>query len=206
MLTPLIQKLEHFLPLRLCRVLTDRGTEFCGRESHDCEFYLAVKDIDHSRTETKGPQTNGSCEHFHRTVLDEFYRIAFRKKIYRTIDQLPADLEAWLVEYNFRRPHRGRWCFGKTPMQTFLDAIPLAKEKIVAAALGTRQRGSVGEGGGYALDPDSLPSRGGLLGSGAVSIRRLGPILDQRRRPGRGCCRATGKCRSGGRRRAAAGG
>jgi hypothetical protein len=47
--------------------------------------------------------------------LDEFYRIAFRKKIYHTIDELQADLDAWLVEYNYRRPHQGRWCFGKTP-------------------------------------------------------------------------------------------
>src|SRR5262249_26358806 len=78
-------------------------------------------------------QTNGICESFHRTVLDEFYRIAFRKKIYDTIDELQTDLDAWLVEYNYRRPHQGRWCFGKTPMQIFLDAIPLAKEKIMAA-------------------------------------------------------------------------
>src|SRR5215831_3087697 len=119
--------------IRLSRVLTDRGTEFCGRESHDYELYLAVEDVDHSRTKTKSPQTNGSCERFHRTVLDEFYRIAFRKKIYRTLDELQADLDAWLVEYNYRRPHQGRWCFGKTPMQTFLDAIPLAKEKLMAA-------------------------------------------------------------------------
>src|SRR5204863_2466251 len=97
------------------------------------ELYLAVEDIDHSRTKTKSPQTNGICERFHRTVLDEFYRVAFRKKIYRTIDELQADLDAWLVDYNERRPHQGRWCFGKTPMQTFLDALPLAKEKLMAA-------------------------------------------------------------------------
>ena len=76
---------------------------------------------------------NGICERFHRTVLDEFYRIAFRKKIYHTLDELQADLDTWLVEYNYRRPHQGRWCFGKTPMQTFLDAIPLARDKIIAA-------------------------------------------------------------------------
>ena len=119
--------------IRLCRVLTDRGTEFCGTQSHEYELYLAVEDIDHSRTKTKSPQTNGICERFHRTVLDEFYRIAFRKKIYRSIDELQADLDAWLVEYNHLRPHQGRWCFGKTPMQTFLDALPLAKEKLMAA-------------------------------------------------------------------------
>src|SRR5207253_4746268 len=76
---------------------------------------------------------NGICERFHRTVLDEFYRVAFRKKIYLAIDELQADLALWLVEYNEQRPHQGRWCFGKTPMQTFLDALPMAKEKLMAA-------------------------------------------------------------------------
>ena len=119
--------------IRLSRVLTDRGTEFCGTQSHEYELYLAVEDIDHSRTKTKSPQTNGICERFHRTVLDEFYRVAFRKKIYRTIDELQTDLDVWITEYNEHRPHQGRWCFGKTPMQTFLDALPLAKEKLMAA-------------------------------------------------------------------------
>jgi transposase InsO family protein len=114
-------------------VLTDRGTEFCGTQSHEYELYLAVEDIDHSRTKTKSPQINGICERFHRTVLDEFYRVAFRRKIYQAIDELQSDLDTWLVDYNQRRPHQGRWCFGKTPMQTFFDAIPLAKEKIMAA-------------------------------------------------------------------------
>jgi hypothetical protein len=70
----------------------------------------------------KAPATimpdKGICERFHRTLLDEFYRLAFPKKIYRTIDELQADLDAWIVEYNQQRPHQGRWCFGKTPMQT----------------------------------------------------------------------------------------
>jgi len=119
--------------IRLSRVLTDRGTEFCGSESHEHELYLAVEDIDHTRTKAKSPQTNGICERFHRTVLDEFYRVAFRKKIYRTIDELQVDLDAWIAEYNEQRSHQGRWCFGKTPLQTFLDALPLAKEKLMAA-------------------------------------------------------------------------
>ena len=89
--------------------------------------------IDHTRTKTKSPQTNGICERFHRTVLDEFYRVAFRKKIYRTIDELQADLDAWLQSYNEARPHQGRWCFGKTPLQTFCDSLTLAKEKLMAA-------------------------------------------------------------------------
>ena len=59
--------------------------------------------------------------------------MAFRKKVYRSIGELQTDLDGWITAYNECRPHQGRWCFGKTPMQTFLDAIPLAKEKLMAA-------------------------------------------------------------------------
>jgi transposase InsO family protein len=117
----------------LLRMLTDRGTEYCGNpEHHDYELYLALEDIDHTRTKTQSPQTNGICERFHKTVLNEFYRVTFRKKIYKTLDELQADLDAWLEQYNRDRPHQG-WCYGKTPMQTFIDSIPLAKEKMIAA-------------------------------------------------------------------------
>ena len=87
--------------VELLRVLTDRGTEYCGNpERHEYELYLAVEDIDHSRTKTKSPQTNGIVERFHKTMLNEFYRIAFRKKLYRSIDELQADLDVWLAEFN----------------------------------------------------------------------------------------------------------
>ena len=120
--------------VKLLRVLTDRGSEYCGNpERHEYELYLAVEDIDHSRTKTKSPQTNGICERFQKTVLNEFYRVAFRKKVYRSIDELQADLDVWIREYNEERPHQGRWCFGKTPMQTFHDAMPMTKEKMLAA-------------------------------------------------------------------------
>lgn len=115
------------------RVLTDRGTEYCGSEKHEYELYLAVEDIDHSRTKAKHPQTNGICERFHKTVLNEFYRVAFRKKIYKGLDELQADLDQWLKVYNQERTHQGKWCYGKTPMQTFIDSIPLAKDKMIAA-------------------------------------------------------------------------
>ena len=87
--------------VKLSRVLTDRGTEYCGNpEHHEYELYLAVEDVDHSRTKTKNPQTNGIVERFHKTVLDEFYRVAFRKKIYGSIAELQADLDAWIRSYN----------------------------------------------------------------------------------------------------------
>ena len=118
--------------VRLMRVLTDRGTEYCGSpERHEYQLYLAVEDIDHSRTKTKSPQTNGICERFHKTMLDEFYQIAFRKRLYGSIAELQADLDIWIESYNRERTHQGKWCYGKTPMQTFLDTLQLAKEKLI---------------------------------------------------------------------------
>jgi transposase InsO family protein len=123
---------EHGIPLN--RVLTDRGTEYCGApERHVYELYLAVENIDHTRTKTRHPQTNGICERFQKTMLNEFYCVAFRKKIYRTLEERQTDLDGWLQEYNEQRSHPGRWCYGKTPRQTFIDRVALAKEKILAA-------------------------------------------------------------------------
>jgi transposase InsO family protein len=96
-------------------------------------LYLAVENIDQTRTKVKSPQTTGICERFHKTLLTEFYRIVFRKKLSSGIEELQAELQGWLREYNEERPHQGRWGYGKTPMQTFLDTIPLAKEKWLAA-------------------------------------------------------------------------
>jgi transposase InsO family protein len=118
--------------VRLLRVLTDRGTEYCGSlEHHEYELYLAVEDIDHTKTKARHPQTNGICERFHRTVLEEFYQVAFRKKIYRSIEELQVDLDQWLWYYNHERTHSGKYCFGKTPHQTFQDTKQLAKDKML---------------------------------------------------------------------------
>lgn len=116
--------------VQLLRILTDRGTEYCGaREHHEYQLYLAIEDIDHSKTKAKSPQTNGICERFHRTIQDEFYAIAFRKKIYDSLEELQMDLDTWIEYYNMQRPHSGRYCFGKTPLQTFLDSKALAQQK-----------------------------------------------------------------------------
>jgi transposase InsO family protein len=123
---------EHEVPL--ARILTDRGTEYCGSpDSHEYELYLAVENIDHTRTKVKSPQTKGIVERLHKTMLNEFYRLTFRKKIYTTLAELQADLDEGVRSYNEERVHQGRWCYGRTPMRTFLDTIPLAKEKLLAA-------------------------------------------------------------------------
>lgn len=117
--------------IRLLRILTDRGTEYGGRnnQDHPYQLYLAIEDIDHTRTKTKSPQTNGICERFHRTIQEEFYAIAFRKKIYTSLESLQQDLDEWMDYYNKERTHSGKHCFGKTPWQTFQDTIPLALKK-----------------------------------------------------------------------------
>jgi transposase InsO family protein len=124
---------EH--EISVSRILTDRGTEYCGNpQTHEYELYLAVENIDHTRTKARSPQTNGICERFNKTILQEFYQVALRRKLYRSIAELQADLDEWMREYNTIRTHQGRWCFGKTPMQTFIDMLPVAREKLLQAA------------------------------------------------------------------------
>jgi transposase InsO family protein len=119
---------EQQLPL--LRILTDRGTEYCGKpEYHEYELYLQIEGIDHSKTKARSPQTNGICERFHRTIQDEFYAIAFRKKLYTSLEEMQKDLDEWIIQYNNDRTHSGKYCFGRTPMQTFYDSKQLAKAK-----------------------------------------------------------------------------
>ncbi len=114
----------------LLRILTDRGTEYCGRiDEHAYQLFLAVEDIDHSKTKARSPQTNGICERFHKTMKNEFYDIAFRKKIYHSLEELQQDVNEWLVKYNELRPHTGPRCYGKTPVQTFIDGKKIALDK-----------------------------------------------------------------------------
>jgi hypothetical protein len=90
-----------------------------------------VEDIDHTKTKAKSPQTNGICERFHRTMLEEFYQVAFRKNLYSSLEQLQGDVDQWLDFYNSQRPHSGRYCYGKTPLQTVLESKHLAAEKML---------------------------------------------------------------------------
>ena len=116
----------------MLRILTDRGTEYCGRpEQHDYQLYLAINDIDHTKTKAKSPQTNGICERFHKTVLDEFYRVAFRKRIYDSLEALQEDLDTWMHYYNHERTHQGKMCCGRTPMKTLEDGKQIWQEKSI---------------------------------------------------------------------------
>lgn len=122
---------QHDLPM--LRVLTDRGTEYCGKvEHHDYELYLALNDIDHTKTKAASPQTNGICERFHKTILQEFYQVTFRKKLYSDLESLQNDLDEWLIFYNTSRTHQGKVCNGRTPMITLLDGKQIWANKNLA--------------------------------------------------------------------------
>ena len=117
----------------MLRILTDRGTEYCGKaEQHDYQLYLALNDIEHTKTKAGSPQTNGICERFHKTILQEFYQVTFRKKIYDNIETLQKDLDEWMHYYNNDRTHQGKMCCGRTPIATLIDRKKIWKEKFIA--------------------------------------------------------------------------
>jgi transposase InsO family protein len=120
---------EH--DMGVIRMLTDRGTEYCGKpEAHDYQLYLALNDIEHTKTKAQHPQTNGICERFHKTILQEFYQVAFRKTLYLSLDELQTDLDAWLTYYNNERTHQGKMCCGPTPLQTLIEEKEVWIEKV----------------------------------------------------------------------------
>lgn len=118
--------------VKLLRILTDRGTEYKGvREHHEYALYLTIEEIEHTFTKAKSPQTNGICERFHRTIQEEFYAVAFRTKIYNSIEELQHDLDEWLDHYNNERTHQGKTCKGMTPMECFSKNKHLAQIKMI---------------------------------------------------------------------------
>ncbi len=120
---------NHALPfyrerkITIQAILTDNGREFCGKETHPYELFLELNEIEHRRTQVRRPQTNGFVERFHRTVLDEFFRTAFRTKIYESVEALQTDLDAWLAYYNTERPHQGYRNRGKRPIDTINEFV-----------------------------------------------------------------------------------
>ena len=125
-----------------------------------------MENIDHSKTKARSPQTNGICERFHKTMKHEFYDVAFRKKLYHSIEELQADVDKWLREYNELRPHSGSRCYGKTPWQTFQDSKKLAVESQIGYELenkqGIDQNLSENEVLDCSKDTSNLPDKNGV--------------------------------------------
>ena len=99
-------------------------------EAHDYELYPGVNGIEHSKTKARHPKTNGICERFHKTVLHEFYQIAFRRKLYHSLEELQTDLDAWIDSYNMERTHQEKMCCGRRPIQTLLGGKQFWMEKV----------------------------------------------------------------------------
>jgi transposase InsO family protein len=112
--------------ISLLRVLTDRGSEYCGKpENHPYQLFLHLTDIEHTRTKVRHPQTNGCTEKLNQTIQDEFYAVAFRKTLYTSMAQIQADLDAFMDKYNKDRTNQGRHCKGRTPAETFTEGLAL---------------------------------------------------------------------------------
>jgi len=117
--------------LRLIRVLTDHGTEYCGvRENHPYQLYLYLNDIEHTKTKARHPQTNGLTERLNHNIADEFYTVQLRKQLYRVLDDLQSDLDAFMAHYNNERTNQGKHCQGRTLMETFLAGLPLYEKYV----------------------------------------------------------------------------
>lgn len=104
--------------MAVLRVLTDRGTEYNGlADNHPYELFLHLNGIDHSTTKVRHPQTNGCVERLNQIIQDEFYAVAFRRKLYSSLEEVQADLDTFMLEYNTKRTNEGKRCLGKTPME-----------------------------------------------------------------------------------------
>jgi transposase InsO family protein len=119
------------LGITVLRVLTDRGSEYCGRvETHPYELFLHLNGIEHTKTRPYTPRTNGGVERLNQTIEEEFYRVAFRKKLYRTLEEIQTDLDTYMEYYNRVRTNQGRYCQGRTPLETFRDGLALYQKYV----------------------------------------------------------------------------
>jgi transposase InsO family protein len=117
--------------IRVLRILSDNGSEYCGRpENHPYQLFLYLNEIEHTRIKVRHPQTNGAVERLNQTVQEEFYKVAFRKKLYRSIEEIQTDLDGFMTWYNAERTNQGRHCQGRTPLATFADGFELYNQYV----------------------------------------------------------------------------
>ena len=118
--------------MSVLRTLTDNGLEYCGRkDSHPYQLFLHLNDIEHTRTKVRHPQTNGSTEKLNQTIKNEFYAVAFRKKIYGSLDAIQTDLDEFMKYYNYDRTNQGKHCDGKTPAETLEQGYKFYKKYVI---------------------------------------------------------------------------
>ncbi len=64
-------------------------------------------------------------------MLNEFFRAAFRKKFYATLEEIQEDIDGYFYRYNNERTNQGARYQGRTPMQTFTESLHLVREKML---------------------------------------------------------------------------
>jgi len=117
--------------ISVLRILSDNGSEYCGRrDEHAYQLFLQLNEIEHTRIKVRHPQNNGAVERLNQTIQEEFYKVAFRKKLYRSIEEIQTDLDIFMSWYNTERTNQGRYCQGRTPMQTFMDGLELYQQYV----------------------------------------------------------------------------
>jgi len=78
---------------------------------------------DHEDDDERQGSTTGILERFHRTLLDEHFRVEERRTSFETIEEMQAVLDNYLEGYNTRWPHQGRGMNGRTPIHAFTDGV-----------------------------------------------------------------------------------
>jgi hypothetical protein len=144
---------EH--SIRVHRAITDRGTEYCGKVgSNKYELFLYLNDIEHSKSKARHPQTNGCTEKLNQTILEEFYKVAFRKKFYQTLEEVQKDLDEYMREYNYERTNQGKRCQGRTPIETFTEGLAIYKQMVYEG--GENSTASAGRGPTRGPEADAI--------------------------------------------------
>ncbi len=111
--------------MKIETVLSDNGREFCGRpDQHPYELFLQLEDIAHRTIRVRRPQSNGIIERFHRTLLDEHFRVEGRHTWFEIIEEMQAVLDDYLEGDKTRRPHQGRGMNGRTPIRALNGGMP----------------------------------------------------------------------------------
>lgn len=117
--------------ISVLRMLSDNGAEYCGRrDEHSYQLFLQLNGIEHTRIKVRHPQTNGAVERLNQTIQEEFYKVAFRKKLFNSIEEIQADLDSFMHWYNTERTNQGRYCQGRTPIQTFIDGLDIYQQLV----------------------------------------------------------------------------
>ncbi len=113
---------RHGLP---GQVLTDNGKVFTGRFNQPpvemlFDRILREHGVEHLLTQPRSPTTTGKVERFHRALRTEFRT----DRVFISLEDAQVQLDAWVEEYNHRRPHQGIGMV--TPATRFETATPTA--------------------------------------------------------------------------------